>query len=518
MFRLLENTDLGASAIGYHSTNLSQHEYKRVAELDFVITTRTHLLVLEVKGGAISCRDGIWVFTDRYGEEHRRSEGPFEQARSGMFSLEGRLNDELGTDVRRAMVVGFGVVFPDWEFDERSVGWDDELVMDADDLSGVRSLEGPLQRLMAYWTAKSPGRSGVSKQRYVDVGRLLRPDFDKVPSLRARTDALDLAMEELTEEQFRALDYVEDWDRLAFVGGAGTGKTFLAAEAARRHAAKGARVLYLCPRDRLAAFLRPRLIPSGVDVMTVDSVGDDPYDVLIVDEAQDLMNLPELERLDELIEGGLERGVWRAFLDPNRQHSVVGVFDADAFAMLKSFGAHEVRLDRNCRNTPQIVEQVRVYTGGDLGTAIAGEGPKVDFVDVGESPAEEALETRLRELIDENVSPGEITILSPGTPAESCVSRAERWRRGRIRVIDEAVCSAWPGDALTWASIEDFKGLENRFVILTDLHLLSEGERGVNQLYIGMSRPRVGLSLLLDAASRSRLAEMAGAVLGGTSS
>jgi hypothetical protein len=95
VFDLLAASDLGAGATAYHSLNLARHDYKILGELDFVVLSPRGLLVLEVKGGGVNRRGGVFVYSDRYGVEHRSSEGPFQQARSGMFSLRRRLVDRF---------------------------------------------------------------------------------------------------------------------------------------------------------------------------------------------------------------------------------------------------------------------------------------------------------------------------------------------------------------------------------------------------------------------------------------
>ena len=110
-------------------------------------------------------------------------------------------------------------------------------------------------------------------------------------------------------------------DRSLVRGRAGSGKTLLAAEAARRAKARGEKVLLLCFTQPLRTWLASRLSPDGVEVQTVSGFakqlvdrydgpsGADPidqdywkaislraaelvtrnWDVVIVDEAQDLM-------------------------------------------------------------------------------------------------------------------------------------------------------------------------------------------------------------------------------------
>jgi hypothetical protein len=80
VFQALSAANLGSSWQAFHSLNCSEHRYKRWSEIDFLIVGPAGLLVLEVKGGRVSVHGGIWTFTDRWGREHRRAEGPFRQA------------------------------------------------------------------------------------------------------------------------------------------------------------------------------------------------------------------------------------------------------------------------------------------------------------------------------------------------------------------------------------------------------------------------------------------------------
>ncbi len=54
------DTDSDLSA--FHSLNLTRHAYKRFGEIDFVIVGGPGVLVLEVKGGGISCHGRCLVF------------------------------------------------------------------------------------------------------------------------------------------------------------------------------------------------------------------------------------------------------------------------------------------------------------------------------------------------------------------------------------------------------------------------------------------------------------------------
>ena len=53
-----------------HSLGLARHESKRRGEIDFLLLTSKGIFVLEVKGGRITRHEGLWQFTDRYGNAH----------------------------------------------------------------------------------------------------------------------------------------------------------------------------------------------------------------------------------------------------------------------------------------------------------------------------------------------------------------------------------------------------------------------------------------------------------------
>lgn len=513
LFPMLAASALPSPAWCFHSLNISEHDYKLCGELDFVVLSPLGLLVLEVKGGGVDCEDGVWIFTDRFGHVHRRTEGPFQQAKSGMYSLLSRLEDELPGEDLRELPIGFAVVFPDCPYDVRSVEWSQETVLDKRRLHGRTELSRELTDVCGYWNERNRRAVPPSAELLQRLAELLRPNFQRVPSLQHRADELDAHMDQLTDEQYKQYDIIEDNARVLCSGGAGTGKTFLAAETARRHAAAGEDVLLTCHSPLLASFLASRLPSAHISVVSFRDLekhgGPPPVDVLIVDEAQDILNLDALGRLDGLVKGSLENGTWRFFYDLNNQSALLGGFDAEALDLLRSFGAVQGHLRRNCRNTQDIVLQTRLLTGADLGNPSAGPGPPVQYRYFGDRGEELALlEEHLADLVESGARPAEITILSPVPYDDSCASSlSRRWSR-RLAIVDERDAAGWPVEQLTFATVEGFKGLENRYVALVDIDALSEDPRDLALLYVGMSRARAGLWLAASQEVEGTLTEM----------
>jgi hypothetical protein len=509
VFDLLTATELN-DAVGLHSLTLTEHEYKAVAEADFVIVSRRGVLVLEVKGGGVSCTDGIWVYEDRHGERHKSSEGPFKQAQTAMYALQSRLKAS-DPGAAEGVLFGFGVVTPNCRLNVDATEWDDTTLIDFPRLAGRSDLAAPLSKLYSHWGNRFPRTKPIPTDRVNRIRQLLRPDFEKVPPLGARSVALSGRMLSLTESQYSVLDYVASHERVLVAGGAGTGKTLVAVEAARRESAAGRRVALIVESPILAAYLRSRT-PSEVRVLALRelSVAEGRFDVLVIDEAQDMMTVEVLDTLDGLVEGTLLGSRWRVFYDVNNQAGVRGRFEPGALELLmQSASGPPLDLSRNCRNTSEIVRQTQLTTGADLGVAMAGEGPPVDFLRVATHlECAEAVETRLSSLIEEEyVDPASITILTD-TGLDGCLAHLpKRWRR-RLVPVDAAVAADWPPTNVSVSTVADFKGLENDFILLVDLSTEKALADQVSVLYVGMSRARAGLWIAVPTAAWDALAEL----------
>lgn len=551
LFEVLGQMDMPQDWVCLHSVDLPEHQYKVSGELDFVVVGPRGLYVLEVKGGGVSCDGGIWSFTNRWGEVGRRSESPFRQAHSGMYALRERLLRVLPEHELGKMVMGYGVVFPDCDFDQRSVEWPQEVILDARRLR-TRGMRNYLESLASYWHEKLPGKPDrVPPELVRRVVSAMRPDFELARSLQVQSDEVEGRLVRLTEEQYAKLDYVENCPRILVEGGAGTGKTFLAAEIARRHAASGQSTLLVCFSPVLATFLATRTLEYAVTVRSVHGLMldvvrrygkmppghasgmplTDPwfreqllpafevaarafpeqelFDVLVIDEAQDILNLDYLVALGHILRGGLERGTWRIFYDRFNQGAIFGAMDEDVIEMLSDHETVAPRLRINCRNTDEIVTQTKLLTGADLGTCSVGSGPQVEFeVYRDERDAARLLQAHLEKLRADQVDGRDITILSPRPYGQSSVRLLDDvWRR-RIISLDASSKLEFPFTGLTFSTVANFKGLENRFIALTDIDDLDSTPAARATVYVGMSRARVALWVGLHKNLRDRQKEL----------
>jgi len=295
-----------------HSLNLPRHEYKRFGEIDFVVCGAEGLFVLEVKGGRVSCHDGIWETTNRYGETDRLKESPFSQANSALHGLLKKLPDTIS----KAFVVGYGVVMPGVERLPDSAEWDRAVLADGRDF---RQFEKWLERFIRHWRAKGANKPAASPSQLKALQQFLRPDFEAVVPLHVSVHDIEARIVRLTEDQLRWVDAIEVNPRVICSGGAGTGKTMLALELARRWCAAGMKTVLACHSPWLKRYLERHSVP-GLTVSLADSIhvtarraGIDKFDALIVDEGQDILNMDALDMLDSFLSAGISEGRWCFF-------------------------------------------------------------------------------------------------------------------------------------------------------------------------------------------------------------
>ena len=515
-----------------HSLLLPDHRYKLVSEVDFVLVGPLGLYCLEVKGTKVSLdTNGIWEYG--YSKSH---EGPFKQASSAMFSLISRLKDnfKFDFDIDR-MITGFGVIFTQNNFNIYSVEHPKEIILDMHDISSESDfLKKYIARLSEYWSKKK-SRMLLLDDQIEQLRQSLRPDFEIAKMLKYSVEITDDNFTALTRSQYKALDYTMNNPRIIFDGGAGTGKTFLAMESAKRHAMMNQTVLFLCFNPLLAAYLNQNVKFPGVMVTSIheffynnltdkkkykpfpdkismsstlytetlpqdfvsvyESENSFPqYDVLLIDEAQDLISYSYLMALEYVIKGGWENGIWRLFLDSKFQINVQGIFDMETFSAIKKYSPFNIKLTENCRNTSEVIRETKILTGLDFSSDSMSSG--IAELKYYSSQEEQfgLISHTLSNLLREN-QPGDITILTERIFSSS-IAHSKLSSKFNIQLITRSSAIKFPFNKITVSSPSDFKGLENRFIIYMDIDSFEDS--GKYNKYVSITRARFGVYLFVD--------------------
>jgi len=516
LFRILQDASLGDAWTAYHSLNCSEHAYKHWAEIDFLLVGPAAILVVEVKGGRVQCKDGIWNYTDRFGRTRTSSEGPYRQARTAMYALRELLSNRYKLDAIASgrIPFGFGVVFPDIDWDIDTPECPADITADRLMVATPEYAVKYVKHLVSYWKGKQAGASTLANEELREIRSRLRPDVDVYPPLSQSLGATLTELQHLTEEQYERLELIEQNERTIVTGGAGTGKTFLMMQYARRCAARGLRVSIVVHSPLLAAHLRSGTSDPAISIASIEALETalrDPADVLLVDEGQDLMNMDALAELSAFVKGGLDEGRWCWFMDENNQSGVAGTFDSEALSYLQTGLATgrpvKLPLRRNCRNTKEIVRQVQLWTGAEIGiTEVSGFGNRPQAVAVLPPDAASELARRVKASLDGGAEPGDIGIVTEGDAEPTQFVDLPVPIRRLLTPLTVASVAASLKGRIVWGSAARFKGLERPIIFVLALDDSKPDERQ-GALYVALTRANYGLCVLASPKRAAMLAD-----------
>jgi hypothetical protein len=553
LFDIFKNSPFTKDWIVLHSLNLSQHTVRLYGEIDFLILIPgAGFFVMEVKGGDVKCLDGIWHYTNRFNSTSTSNVGPFNQARDAMFSLRNSIEREFGRGHKLTRILsGFLCAFPNISFDKHSIEYDAWQILDKDTINN--GLEHFFNNLVIQFKHKHRGKRWFSENDSLpnlnDINLLcnfLRGDFERVRTAKERLAEFNKEVIKYTEEQYRILDSIQLNDRSITQGSAGTGKTMIALESAVRAAAEGKTVFLTC-YNRLIGEWMQKQVENWKDHITVSSLhsylfdlskGFDydrtnitnhdfyrhylpvllkdifhkgivkKFDVLIVDEGQDLINNEYLSLFDSMVTGGLANGKWQIYGDFEKQAIFAQHTKIEMIDLLRSYGQHSnFLLKINCRNTKQIGEETSLISGFEKPPFILAhlEGIPVEYLFYKDETDQRKLISEKLLFLAENKLPlDELIILSPRRFEASCSYTLSNFT---IRELKSIRWTEGKNDFIGFATVQSYKGMESDFILITDIEDLTS-DVAKSLLYVGMSRAKYGLILLITESIRNDYKEL----------
>lgn len=479
-----------------HSVNLPEHEYKRWGEADFVIVSRTGLVLLEVKGGNVSLAGRVWRYENARGQAITSSEGPARQAISAAVALEQMLQKRLGRKFR----CRWGVAFPHCRFVRDLDELPPERLADQATCASPAAFESWLDRIP--FDQHSASDFALSDTDILEIKEILLPEMSAASSLGLSVTGVERGVIKLTRQQYGILESLAANPRITVTGGAGTGKTELAVLCARAEAGAGRRPAVLVQGAALMHSLQDRLAGAGIPV--TDGRIPAGTDVLIVDEGQDYMQRAALATVFEQLPGGLAHGRWRWFMDPNLQY-LESAPDRHCLQQIRSASV-SVSLSRNVRSTLEIVRSIQAFLGADIGlSSIDGYGVRVGFHEVDSAEGEASSVVALvRSMLEAGVRPSEIAVLGSNGCEGSTAGMVRRSLSDVLRPLrsDGRFASAAHGII---GRVVDFRGLESRVVILVDLGDAAADADFERNLYVGMTRASAVLHIFVPRAVKRRM-------------
>lgn len=473
------------------------------------------VVVLEVKGGT------VWNDASQWWQKHTdgdRKINPVEQAMTAKHVLQDYVYESAAWGSLGTIRWAHAIVLPDTDIDPQFDTPDCHrwMVIDRGDLSDIASRLRNIIKLQDT-VARPVASADIVAIHEALSGRFL-PQRETVLPVVERVAEHDEVAERLSAEQAVILDAIKLLPRVEVRGGAGSGKTWLAGEQARRLTKDGKRVALLSYNRGLAAWMqrrtdtfsrreRPAYVGTfhgigrlwGADEGTDDDsdfwerrlpeqmlglAHEQPvgklYDAIIVDEAQDFADAwwPVILASLKYEDGGL-------FLFSDEGQRIFQRFGNAPGGLVP------LVLDQNVRNTKQISEAFSAMAPNRM-RASKHEGEKVRFVACAADDAISAADDVVDELIDMGWEPSDIAVLATGHKHPEHTNRVAG---GADLYWD----SFWDKDQVFYGHVMGFKGLERPAIVLA-VNESADRDRAKERLYVGLSRARDLLVVCGDAA------------------
>ena len=483
------------------------------SETDFVVFNPSlGILCIEAKAGMIRCENAEWYYGSGLKMRHG---GPYLQAQSNKYKLIHYIKDKGFEEILNRCKVSHAVWFPSitesyLQNIEFPTDGSPEITMTSNDLENP---ENSIKRILSY-KVNSKYDTVTDLEAY-EVRKLVKavlcPSFDLVPSIKNTINQNRIIFNRLLKEQSRILDFLEEQPSAAISGIAGSGKTMIAMEKARRCAETGEKTLVLCYNRLLCDCLRDNYKFDDVEIYTIDgfackicntdtpdmgklyevimelfySGNPFPYHHIIIDEGQDFGQdkISENDILDLLCSIVLDdsiKGSFYIFYDKMQ------LVQGNAIPSCISDADCKMTLHINCRNTENIaITSIRPLDDDRnvkcIKGAIKGDSPTI-VIDADNDALRNQLDECLNDLISNEIE--DITILTCKTLETSFMY--EYIKDGYYR---------YGGRKIRTTSCRKFKGLESDVILLVDIDkdiLISEK---ANLFYVGSSRARFSLSM-----------------------
>jgi len=505
-----------------------EEEQAKDGETDFLIChPDLGYLCVEVKGGGIEFDSGSgdWFSVDRHRRKHSIN-NPISQALKAKYSIRSKLNEnQRWRDLSlRSVVRGHAVFFPD-------VGNANALSrpdMPPTLIGCAKDLQDPkawIDGVFAYWGKDATGCTPMGRRGVEVLRDVFAKSFVVAPLVSSQLAEQEARRLILTKDQMRVLDFLRSHRRVAVSGGAGTGKTVLALEKARRLASEGFRTLLTCYNRQLADHLSDLCADTpNLDVMSFhqlchrqveranrvsrrDLVAEakvtypgkdlfevqlpnalaysleilpDRYDAIVCDEGQDFRE--EFWVPIELLLSDYDKSPLYVFYDDNQ----------NLYSRAASFPIRDepFSLTTNCRNTgPVHAAAYKHYKGLPVSPPDI-PGDEVQYAESASKDQQAAkIVARIVDLIaKQGVAPGDITVL-----IADALHKAEYYAALRRLPLPKPALWLEEGfrrdNAVLIDTIQRFKGLEAPIVILWGLDTI-DLSRNPELLYVGMSRAK----------------------------
>lgn len=236
----------------------------------------------------------------------------------------------------------------------------------------------------------------------------------------------------------------------------------------------------------------PEQFFEWVNSLPPEELDDLKYDLLVMDEGQDIIKPVYLYSLDVLLKNGLEKGNWAIFYD--EKQNIYNPEYADGMEIIESYSCTKFKLFVNCRNTVQIGTYSSKMSGVEINEFLHENGEevqKIAYTDLADF--KQQIKNIVKELRSEKIDPADVVFLAPKKYSNSILHEIGFEVNELGNQFD--IGSLLP----RYSTIQGFKGLDAKIVILVDVDNISD-KNFAKFMYIAGTRAR---TLLYVVASEN---------------
>lgn len=482
------------------------------SETDFVVfNPNKGILCIEAKAGNVKYENGEWKYGSGIVMSH---DGPFNQASTNKYKLINYFKFKGYGNLLNKCKFLHAVWFPSISIEkvnniELPSEGDKHLILTSESLDNI---ENDISKIFDVVLPNNVRTSLNNNDIEIILNRILAPKFNLVSIAEIDVDHKRMVFKKMLSEQIALLNYLEEQHEAIINGMAGTGKTVMAIEKAKRHADKNEKVLFLCYNYYLKEYLKNNYANQYIDYYTIDGLTCDmckiskadysilkdyltetyinssfPYKHIIIDEGQDFgkSDLDEVNIIELLKENVLHNddGTFYMFYDKNQM-----IQSKDAPNYIKDADC-KLTLYKNCRNTINIARTSLRLLGSDKAPtmyegAIYGESPRMYFC----NDRVDSI-NKLNQIIDEinEQAIKNIQILTCKTEETSILK-------------DDCLGGNYfyKSKKIPFTTCRKFKGLEAEVVILVDVDKSIYEQEMELISYVGSSRAKFELNIIAN--------------------
>lgn len=492
----------------FHSLSITDvvNNLLRENETDFVILhQRKGIICLEAKAGPVKYENGVWKYGSGRVMDHG---GPFNQASGNKHRLMNYIKNGKMADIVNHCRFYHAVWFPSIT-DEQLKSM--PLPMEGDRILTLtkEALTDPEKYLERVYSI-DPAVRRSTEMSNAEFQRLLRdvlcPQFNVFPTASFEADLKKIVFHRLLKEQAGILNFLDDQKTAAINGAAGTGKTMIALEKSRRHAAQGEAVLFLCFNSFLKEYLEKNYPQENVSYFTIPGFackicgtaepnygkamskledmfisGRFPYKHIIIDEGQDfgqeaINEAKIIDTLRDIVTDDDMDGTFYVFYDK------LQLIQAKAMPDFINNLDCRLTLYRNCRNTENIattsLRPIAERKPKLLEGTVKGAPTKIHYCTA--ETEKERIDACINTLFAGGIK--DIVLLTCKTEQSSVLSPFIKDGKYRNRYL--------------FTTCRKFKGLEADAIILTDVDRDTFDDNNRMLFYVGASRARLNLDIM----------------------